>query len=83
MYLLLKQFGICDLVHRENDTGVFSYKEHLPVQEIVIGDTYRLGSEAVYAVGPLQCSGDSTLTDLFCCSVIRDGDGWLEENDRA
>lgn len=66
-HLLFGQFGIHIFVNRENDTGVFSYKEHLPVQEIVVGDTYRLGSEAMYAVGPLQCSGDSMLTDLFCC----------------
>jgi len=51
---------MCAFVYRENDTGVLSYKEHLPVKEIVIGDTYRLGSEAMYVVGPLQCSGDST-----------------------
>ncbi|RXN29086.1 contactin-associated -like 5 [Labeo rohita] len=48
-----------DRVSWENDTGVLSYKEHLPVREIVVGDTYRLGSEAMYIVGPLQCSGDT------------------------
>uniref|UniRef100_A0A9J7Z2M4 Contactin associated protein-like 5a n=1 Tax=Cyprinus carpio carpio TaxID=630221 RepID=A0A9J7Z2M4_CYPCA len=50
-----------DRVSWENDTGILSYKEHLPVREIVIGDTYRLGSEAMYVVGPLQCSGDKFL----------------------
>ncbi|XP_051998616.1 contactin-associated protein-like 5 [Xyrauchen texanus] len=50
-----------DRLSWENDTGVLSYKDHLPVQEIAIGDTYRLGSEAVYVVGPLQCSGDKSL----------------------
>ncbi|XP_073701158.1 contactin-associated protein-like 5 [Garra rufa] len=50
-----------DRVSWENDTGVLSYKEHLPVREIVVGDTYRLGSEAMYVVGPLQCSGDKFL----------------------
>ncbi|XP_056146094.1 contactin-associated protein-like 5 isoform X2 [Lampris incognitus] len=40
-----------------NDTGVLSYKDHLPVSQIVIGDTNRTGSEAVYQIGPLRCSG--------------------------
>lgn len=47
------------VVFRENDTGLLSYKEHLPVTEIVVGDTNRSGSEAVYRVGSLQCHGDS------------------------
>uniref|UniRef100_A0A9J8B7C0 Contactin associated protein-like 5b n=1 Tax=Cyprinus carpio carpio TaxID=630221 RepID=A0A9J8B7C0_CYPCA len=42
----------------ENDTGVLSYKEHLPVTEILIGDTNRSGSEAIYRVGSLHCYGD-------------------------
>ncbi|MGH0124081.1 UNVERIFIED_CONTAM: hypothetical protein FKN15_023638 [Acipenser sinensis] len=41
-----------------NDTGLLSYKEHLPVNQMVIGDTSRTGSEAVYRVGPLRCYGD-------------------------
>ncbi|XP_060767941.1 contactin-associated protein-like 5 [Neoarius graeffei] len=45
----------------ENDTGLLSYKEHLPVTEIVVGDTNRSGSEAVYRVGSLQCHGDRFL----------------------
>ncbi|GAA6072963.1 contactin-associated protein-like 5 isoform X1 [Tachysurus ichikawai] len=45
----------------ENDTGLLSYKEHLPVTEMVVGDTNRSGSEAVYRVGPLQCRGDRFL----------------------
>lgn len=44
---------------RANDTGVLSYKDHLPVSQIVIGDTDRTGSQAVYLVGPLRCYGDS------------------------
>uniref|UniRef100_A0A671K0A2 Contactin-associated protein-like 5 n=1 Tax=Sinocyclocheilus anshuiensis TaxID=1608454 RepID=A0A671K0A2_9TELE len=51
----------CNCDADRNDTGVLSYKEHLPVREIVVGDTYRLGSEAMYVVGPLQCSGDKFL----------------------
>ncbi|XP_029936327.1 contactin-associated protein-like 5 isoform X2 [Myripristis murdjan] len=44
-----------------NDTGVLSYKDHLPVSQIVIGDTNRTGSEAVYRVGPLRCYGDKSI----------------------
>ncbi|XP_035531842.1 contactin-associated protein-like 5 [Morone saxatilis] len=42
-----------------NDTGVLSYKDHLPVSHIVIGDTNRTGSEAIYRISPLRCYGDS------------------------
>ena len=45
--------------YRANDTGVLSYKDHLPVTQIVIGDTNRTGSQAVYRIGPLRCYGDS------------------------
>uniref|UniRef100_A0AAQ6ILN1 Contactin associated protein-like 5a n=1 Tax=Anabas testudineus TaxID=64144 RepID=A0AAQ6ILN1_ANATE len=44
-----------------NDTGILSYKDHLPVSQIVIGDTNRTGSQAVYHVGPLRCYGDKSL----------------------
>lgn len=44
---------------RTNDTGFLSYKEHLPVTEIVITDTDRPNSEAAYKLGPLLCRGDS------------------------
>ncbi|XP_078100513.1 contactin-associated protein-like 5, partial [Sander vitreus] len=44
-----------------NDTGVLSYKDHLPVSHIVIGDTNRTGSEAVYWIGPLRCYGDVSI----------------------
>ncbi|KAJ3592557.1 hypothetical protein NHX12_007684, partial [Muraenolepis orangiensis] len=43
-----------------NDTGVLSYKDHLPVRQIVIGDTNRAGSEAEYRVGALRCHGDKS-----------------------
>lgn len=52
----LISFLVC---RRANDTGVLSYKDHLPVSQIVIGDTNRTGSQAVYHVGPLRCYGDS------------------------
>uniref|UniRef100_F7IR21 Contactin associated protein family member 4 n=1 Tax=Callithrix jacchus TaxID=9483 RepID=F7IR21_CALJA len=41
-----------------NDTGLLSYKEHLPVTKIVITDTGRPHSEAAYKLGPLLCRGD-------------------------
>uniref|UniRef100_A0A8C6TKU7 Contactin associated protein-like 5a n=1 Tax=Neogobius melanostomus TaxID=47308 RepID=A0A8C6TKU7_9GOBI len=44
-----------------NDSGVLSYKEHLPVTQIVIGDTNRTGAQAVLHVEPLRCYGDKTL----------------------
>ncbi|CAK6981274.1 contactin-associated protein-like 5 [Scomber scombrus] len=44
-----------------NDTGILSYKDHLPLSHIVIGDTNRTGSEAVYRVGPLRCYGDKSI----------------------
>ncbi|KAM9493648.1 contactin-associated protein-like 5 isoform 1-T1 [Clarias gariepinus] len=45
----------------ENDTGLLSYKEHLPVTAMVVGDTNRSGSEAVYRIGSLLCHGDRFL----------------------
>ncbi|XP_062845346.1 contactin-associated protein-like 5 isoform X2 [Trichomycterus rosablanca] len=59
----MNHFCNCDADRNswENDTGLLSYKEHLPVTEIVVGDTDRSGSEAVYRVGPLKCFGDRFL----------------------
>uniref|UniRef100_A0A2K5Q6V9 Contactin associated protein family member 4 n=1 Tax=Cebus imitator TaxID=2715852 RepID=A0A2K5Q6V9_CEBIM len=50
----------CDADWNEwtNDTGLLSYKEHLPVTKIVITDTGRPHSEAAYKLGPLLCRGD-------------------------
>uniref|UniRef100_A0A8C8VIT2 Uncharacterized protein n=1 Tax=Pelusios castaneus TaxID=367368 RepID=A0A8C8VIT2_9SAUR len=52
----------CDADRNEwaNDTGFLSYKEHLPVTEIIITDTDRPNSEAAYKLGPLLCRGDRT-----------------------
>uniref|UniRef100_A0A674JGK1 Contactin associated protein family member 4 n=1 Tax=Terrapene triunguis TaxID=2587831 RepID=A0A674JGK1_9SAUR len=52
----------CDADRNEwaNDTGFLSYKEHLPVTEIVVTDTDRPNSEAAYKLGPLLCRGDRT-----------------------
>ncbi|XP_053732333.1 contactin-associated protein-like 5 isoform X1 [Synchiropus splendidus] len=44
-----------------NDTGILSYKDHLPVSQLVIGDVTRAGSQAVYHVGPLRCFGDKSV----------------------
>ncbi|MGH0137107.1 UNVERIFIED_CONTAM: hypothetical protein FKN15_062860 [Acipenser sinensis] len=56
----MSYFCNCDADRDEwaNDTGLLSYKEHLPVNRMVIGDTSRTGSEAVYRIGPLRCYGD-------------------------
>ncbi|XP_059503506.1 contactin-associated protein-like 5 isoform X2 [Stegostoma tigrinum] len=50
----------CDADNDEwaNDTGHLLYKDHLPVTQIVIGDTDRIRSEAAYRIGPLRCYGD-------------------------
>uniref|UniRef100_A0A3Q2QWL1 Contactin associated protein 2b n=1 Tax=Fundulus heteroclitus TaxID=8078 RepID=A0A3Q2QWL1_FUNHE len=34
------------------------YKDHLPVNKVVVGDTSRAGSEGKLTVGPLKCQGD-------------------------
>ncbi|XP_062868407.1 contactin-associated protein-like 5 [Trichomycterus rosablanca] len=44
-----------------NDTGLLSYKDHLPLSEIAIGDTNRTNSQALFHIGPLRCSGDRFL----------------------
>ncbi|XP_031415052.1 contactin-associated protein-like 5 [Clupea harengus] len=44
-----------------NDTGLLSYKDHLPLREIAIGDTNRTGSEVVFKIGPLRCYGNRFL----------------------
>uniref|UniRef100_A0A8C7S7D7 Contactin associated protein-like 5a n=1 Tax=Oncorhynchus mykiss TaxID=8022 RepID=A0A8C7S7D7_ONCMY len=53
----------CSLEENCMDMNYFllSYKEHLPVSEIVIGDTNRTGSEALYRIGPLRCYGDKSV----------------------
>uniref|UniRef100_A0A8C5A226 Contactin associated protein-like 5a n=1 Tax=Gadus morhua TaxID=8049 RepID=A0A8C5A226_GADMO len=58
----MNYFCNCDAATNSwsNDTGVLSYKDHLPVSQIVIGDTNRTGSEAVYRVGALRCYGDKS-----------------------
>lgn len=62
--------------HRANDTGILSYKDHLPVSQIVIGDTNRTGSQAVYHIGPLRCYGDSRWSPRCWSRCARFGCRW-------
>lgn len=61
---LLTHYSLCPthslplLLCRVNDTGLLSYKDHLPLSEIAIGDTNRTGSQAFVQIGPLRCSGN-------------------------
>ncbi|XP_075413558.1 contactin-associated protein-like 2 [Tenrec ecaudatus] len=50
----------CDADHKQwrKDAGFLTYKDHLPVSQVVVGDTDRPGSEAKLSVGPLRCQGD-------------------------
>ncbi|KAI1242965.1 Contactin-associated protein-like 2, partial [Lamprotornis superbus] len=43
---------------QRKDSGMLSYKEHLPVSQVVVGDLDRPGSEAKVSVGPVRCQGD-------------------------
>ncbi|KAM4551352.1 contactin-associated protein-like 2b [Odontesthes bonariensis] len=47
-----------DLRTWKEDAGLLVYKDHLPVTQVVVGDTSRAGSEAKLTVGPLKCHGD-------------------------
>ncbi|XP_070097867.1 contactin-associated protein-like 5 isoform X2 [Equus caballus] len=56
----IQHFCNCDADKDEwtNDTGFLSFKDHLPVTQIVITDTNRSNSEAAWRIGPLRCYGD-------------------------
>ncbi|XP_018424066.1 PREDICTED: contactin-associated protein-like 5 [Nanorana parkeri] len=56
----MRQYCNCDADRPDwtNDTGFLTFKEHLPVSQIVITDTNRPGSEAAWKIGPLRCYGD-------------------------
>ncbi|KAM3605215.1 uncharacterized protein V6R79_022304 [Siganus canaliculatus] len=47
-----------DLYTWKEDAGLLVYKDHLPVTQVVVGDTGRAGSEAKLTIGPLKCQGD-------------------------
>uniref|UniRef100_A0A3B4Z649 Contactin associated protein like 2 n=1 Tax=Stegastes partitus TaxID=144197 RepID=A0A3B4Z649_9TELE len=55
-----KHYCNCDADLRtwREDAGLLVYKDHLPVSQVVVGDTSRAGSEAKLTVGPLRCRGD-------------------------
>ncbi|XP_031235940.1 contactin-associated protein-like 5 isoform X5 [Mastomys coucha] len=55
-----RHFCNCDADIDEwaNDTGLFSFKDHLPVTQIIIMDTNRTNSEVAWRIGPLRCYGD-------------------------
>ncbi|MBN3305013.1 CNTP2 protein, partial [Amia calva] len=55
-----KYYCNCDADQKQwrEDAGVLVYKDHLPVSQLVVGDTNRPGSEAKLTVGPLRCQGD-------------------------
>ncbi|KAG7236667.1 hypothetical protein INR49_000648, partial [Caranx melampygus] len=55
-----KYYCNCDADQRtwREDAGLLVYKDHLPVSQVVVGDTGRAGSEAKLTVGPLRCQGD-------------------------
>ncbi|GCB68942.1 hypothetical protein scyTo_0012341 [Scyliorhinus torazame] len=46
-------------IPQANDTGLLSYKDHLPLTQLIIGDTNRTDSKAAYRLGPLRCNGDN------------------------
>nr|XP_021512328.1 contactin-associated protein-like 5 [Meriones unguiculatus] len=56
----IQHFCTCDADTDEwkNVTGVLSFKDHLPVTQIIITDTNRSNSEAAWRIGPLRCYGD-------------------------
>ncbi|TWW73428.1 contactin-associated protein-like 2b [Takifugu flavidus] len=55
-----KHYCNCDADLRawREDAGLLVYKDHLPVNQVVVGDMSRGGSEAKLTVGPLRCRGD-------------------------
>uniref|UniRef100_A0A8C1LEC8 Contactin associated protein-like 5 like n=1 Tax=Cyprinus carpio TaxID=7962 RepID=A0A8C1LEC8_CYPCA len=55
-----------------NDTGVLSYKDHLPLSEIAIGDTNRTNSQAELQIGPLRCYGNRGCFNTFSYFKIVD-----------
>lgn len=62
-------------LHRKEDAGLLVYKDHLPVREVVVGDTSRTGSEAKLTVGPLKCQGDRECSSL-CVTASYRHDAW-------
>ncbi|XP_069588760.1 contactin-associated protein-like 5 [Ranitomeya imitator] len=59
----MKHYCNCDADRSDwtSDIGFLTFKDHLPVSQIVISDTNRSGSEAAWRVGALRCYGDRSL----------------------
>ncbi|XP_078539528.1 contactin-associated protein-like 5 [Lissotriton helveticus] len=55
----LRHYCNCDAdkIEWTNDTGLLTFKDHLPVAQIVITDTSRTNSAAAWRVSPLRCYG--------------------------
>ncbi|XP_026537710.1 contactin-associated protein-like 2 [Notechis scutatus] len=47
-----------DSKQERKDAGLLSYKDHLPISQVVVGDIARPGSDAKLTVGSLRCYGD-------------------------
>ncbi|XP_058520148.1 contactin-associated protein-like 5 [Ochotona princeps] len=56
----IPHFCSCDMDKDEwtHYTGFLSFKDHLPVTQMIITDTNRSNSEAAWRIGPLRCYGD-------------------------
>lgn len=55
---------------RRTDKGLLTFVDHLPVTQVVIGDTNRSSSEAQFFLRPLRCYGDREWPDP-CISLPR------------
>lgn len=51
-------------IRRRTDKGLLTFVDHLPVTQVVVGDTNRSGSEAQFLLGPLRCYGDREWPEL-------------------
>ncbi|KAG9474253.1 hypothetical protein GDO78_004522, partial [Eleutherodactylus coqui] len=71
-----RYFCNCDADHAQwrYDKGLLTFRDHLPVTQVVVGDTNRSGSEAWFSLGPLRCYGDknswNTVTFMKPTSLI-------------
>ncbi|XP_069586113.1 contactin-associated protein-like 5 [Ranitomeya imitator] len=56
----MRHYCNCDADRTDwtSDIGFLTFKDHLPVSQIVVTDTNRSGSEAAWKVGSLRCYGD-------------------------
>lgn len=53
--------------HRRTDKGLLTFVDHLPVTQVVVGDTNRSTSEAQFFLRPLRCYGDREWQAPFVC----------------